>query len=72
MTTSSAPLTRLSSVPVSRRFDVRVVWREGFKPLAFPHVAGRVFLSKGARTYVIWDGTSHPSMVATAALAVQS
>ena len=52
----------------SFKADTRVVWREGMRPVAHPHAAGRVFLSSGRQTYVIWDGTTAPQVVFTGAL----
>ena len=58
----------LSSVPAHMREDKRVTWKEGYKPVAFPHTTGTVFLSKGVETKVRWDGESRLSSVATKAL----
>lgn len=62
---------KLSSVPVAKRFDVRVMWAEGMCPSAFPFgpdAQGTVFLSKGATTFVKWDGSNYPHPIATVAL----
>jgi hypothetical protein len=50
------------------RADKRVTWKEGCKPVAFPHTTGTVFLSKGVETKVRWDGETRLSSVATKAL----
>lgn len=36
--------------------DTRVMWREGCKPVAFPHTHGTVFTSTARMTFVSWDG----------------
>lgn len=36
--------------------DTRVTWREGYKPVAFPHTTGTVFTSTARMTFVSWDG----------------
>lgn len=58
----------LSSIPVYKRADLRVTWKDGYKPVAFPHVTGTVFLSGGVETKIRWDGEERLQSVATKAL----